>query len=86
MTVVWGWTTVAFTWYVFIGASTTVIVAWLRRTRLAPAGAAASRMTRSTPRARRVIEDAIARGVFPAAAVEVGSSGASMWTRARSAR
>src|SRR5687767_522248 len=24
MTVVWGWTTVAFTWYVFIGASTTV--------------------------------------------------------------
>ena len=29
MTVVWGWTTVAFTWYVFIGASTTVLVAWL---------------------------------------------------------
>ena len=29
MTVVWGWTTVAFTWYVFIGASTTVIVASL---------------------------------------------------------
>jgi SSS family transporter len=27
MTFVWGWTTVAFTWYVFIGASTTVIVA-----------------------------------------------------------
>jgi solute:Na+ symporter, SSS family len=29
MTVVWGGTTVAFTWYVFIGASTTVIVAWI---------------------------------------------------------
>jgi len=29
MTVVWGWTTAAFTWYVFIGASTTVIVAWI---------------------------------------------------------
>jgi SSS family solute:Na+ symporter len=29
MTLVWGWTPVAFTWYVFIGASTTVIVAWL---------------------------------------------------------
>ena len=29
MTVVWGWTTVAFTWYVFIGAATTVGVAWL---------------------------------------------------------
>jgi SSS family transporter len=29
MTVVWGWTTVAFTWYVFIGASTTVLVASL---------------------------------------------------------
>jgi SSS family solute:Na+ symporter len=29
MTVIWGWTTVAFTWYVFIGASTTVIVAWM---------------------------------------------------------
>jgi SSS family transporter len=28
MTVVWGWTTVAFTWYVFIGAATTVAVAW----------------------------------------------------------
>jgi Na+/proline symporter len=28
MTVVWGWTTVAFTWYVFIGASTTVVVAF----------------------------------------------------------
>jgi hypothetical protein len=28
MTVIWGWTTVAFTWYVFIGASTTAIVAW----------------------------------------------------------
>jgi solute:Na+ symporter, SSS family len=29
MTGVWGWTTIAFTWYVFIGASTTVGVAWL---------------------------------------------------------
>jgi SSS family solute:Na+ symporter len=29
MTFVWGWTTVAFTWYVFIGATTTVVVAWL---------------------------------------------------------
>jgi len=29
MTVVWGWTTVAFTWYVFIGAATTTLVAWL---------------------------------------------------------
>jgi SSS family transporter len=29
MTFVWGWTSVAFTWYVFIGAATTVLVAWL---------------------------------------------------------
>jgi len=29
MTLVWGWTTVAFTWYVFIGASTAIGVAWL---------------------------------------------------------
>jgi len=29
MTVVWGWTPVAFTWYVFIGASTTIVVASL---------------------------------------------------------
>jgi SSS family transporter len=29
MTIVWGWTSIAFTWYVFIGAATTVIVAWL---------------------------------------------------------
>jgi SSS family transporter len=28
MTVVWGWTSVAFTWYVFIGAVTTCAVAW----------------------------------------------------------
>jgi Na+/proline symporter len=27
MTFIWGWTTVSFTWYVFIGASTTAIVA-----------------------------------------------------------
>jgi SSS family transporter len=29
MTVVWWWTAVAFTWYVFIGAVTTCLVAWL---------------------------------------------------------
>lgn len=29
MTVVWAWTPVAFTWYVFIGASTTCLIAWL---------------------------------------------------------
>src|SRR5882672_2869202 len=29
MTVVWGWTPLAFTWYIFIGASTTLAVAWL---------------------------------------------------------
>jgi solute:Na+ symporter, SSS family len=29
MTGVWGWTTVAFTWYVLIGAVTTCVVAWL---------------------------------------------------------
>jgi solute:Na+ symporter, SSS family len=29
MTVVWGWTTVAFTWYIFIGATTTAAVAFL---------------------------------------------------------
>jgi Na+/proline symporter len=29
MTFVWGWTSVAFTWYVFIGALTTCVVAWL---------------------------------------------------------
>jgi SSS family solute:Na+ symporter len=29
MTIVWGWTTIAFTWYVFIGAATTCAVAWL---------------------------------------------------------
>jgi SSS family transporter len=28
MTYVWGWTTVAFTWYVLIGALTTCLVAW----------------------------------------------------------
>jgi solute:Na+ symporter, SSS family len=28
MTVVWAWTSVAFTWYVFIGAVTTCVVAW----------------------------------------------------------
>ena len=29
MTIVWGWTAIAFTWFVFIGAFTTVAVAWL---------------------------------------------------------
>jgi len=29
MTIVWGWTNIAFTWYVFIGAATTVTVAFL---------------------------------------------------------
>ncbi len=28
MTLVWGWTSTAFTWYVFIGATTTVACAW----------------------------------------------------------
>jgi Na+/proline symporter len=32
MTVVWAWTGVAFTWYVFIGASTTCLTAWLLST------------------------------------------------------
>jgi SSS family solute:Na+ symporter len=31
MTIVWGWTPIAFTWYVFIGAATTVVVAWICR-------------------------------------------------------
>jgi SSS family solute:Na+ symporter len=35
MTFVWGWTTVAFTWYVLIGATTTCVVAWLL-SRVAP--------------------------------------------------
>ncbi len=42
MTGVWGWTTIAFTWYVFIGASTTVGVAWL--------ASLARRSTRERPR------------------------------------
>jgi Na+/proline symporter len=29
MTVVWGWTPLAFTWYIFIGASATVASAWV---------------------------------------------------------
>lgn len=43
MTWVWGWTSVAFTWYVFIGAATTCLVAWVssrvtpRRTGATPA-------------------------------------------------
>jgi SSS family solute:Na+ symporter len=40
MTVVWGWTSIAFTWYVFIGSMTTIVCAWTvqlatRRPRLA---------------------------------------------------
>jgi solute:Na+ symporter, SSS family len=40
MTVVWGWTSIAFTWYVFIGSMTTIVCAWTvqlatRRARLA---------------------------------------------------
>jgi SSS family transporter len=31
MTIVWGWTPIAFTWYIFIGAATTIVVAWLIR-------------------------------------------------------
>jgi SSS family transporter len=38
MTVVWAWTSVAFTWYVFIGAVTTCSVAWLI-SRFAPTAA-----------------------------------------------
>ena len=38
MTFVWGWTPVAFTWYVLIGAATTCLVAWLL-SRLAPSAA-----------------------------------------------
>ena len=40
MTFVWGWTAVAFTWYVFIGATTTVAVAGLAHA-IAPARSAA---------------------------------------------
>ncbi len=29
MTFVWGWTSIAFTWYVFIGAMTTIVCAWI---------------------------------------------------------
>jgi Na+/proline symporter len=32
MTIVWAWTAVAFTWYVFIGASMTCLTAWLLST------------------------------------------------------
>ena len=40
MTVVWGWTSIAFSWYVFIGSMTTIVCAWAvqlasRRSRLA---------------------------------------------------
>ena len=37
MTVVWAWTTVAFTWYVFIGAVTTCAVAWVMARVFGPA-------------------------------------------------
>jgi SSS family solute:Na+ symporter len=39
MTVVWAWTPVAFTWYVFIGAVTTCAVAWLLSLTTAPSAA-----------------------------------------------
>jgi Na+/proline symporter len=39
MTIVWGWTPVAFTWYVFIGAATTIVVASAAHA-MAPARAA----------------------------------------------
>ena len=39
MTVVWAWTPVAFTWYVFIGAVTTCAVAWLLSMTMAPSAA-----------------------------------------------
>jgi solute:Na+ symporter, SSS family len=38
MTYVWAWTTIAFTWYVFIGATTTCAVAWVLA-RIAPRAA-----------------------------------------------
>lgn len=44
MTLVWAFTTTAWTWYVFIGAVTTVAVAWLLA-RLAPARVAPARAT-----------------------------------------
>jgi len=37
MTAVWGWTDVAFTWYVFIGAVTTILVAWVLTAVASPA-------------------------------------------------
>jgi SSS family transporter len=39
MTVVWAWTPIAFTWYVFIGAVTTCVVAWLLSLASAPSAA-----------------------------------------------
>jgi solute:Na+ symporter, SSS family len=41
MTIVWAWTPVAFTWYVFVGAATTCLTAWLL-TRLSSGRAAFS--------------------------------------------
>jgi solute:Na+ symporter, SSS family len=42
MTFVWGFTAIAFTWYVFIGAVTTCVVAWLLSA-IAPSRTAPSR-------------------------------------------
>ena len=56
MTVVWGWTPVAFTWYVFIGAVTTCAVAWLLSSTTAP------RATETSP------HDALARAAVGARA------------------
>jgi hypothetical protein len=39
MTGIWGWTSVAFTWYVLIGATTTCLVAWLLARTLPASGA-----------------------------------------------
>ena len=50
MTAVWGLTATAFTWYVFIGAATTVATAWLL-SRVAPCGFIAG-CTCATPLAR----------------------------------
>jgi SSS family solute:Na+ symporter len=44
MTVVWGWTPIAFTWYVFIGASTTVAVAWIAHAVVQPRSVAHGRV------------------------------------------
>jgi Na+/proline symporter len=49
MTIIWGWTPVAFTWYVFIGAATTALVAFAAHA-IRPSAARGCAAT--TPRAR----------------------------------